>query len=908
MKHIIDFRNTSDTGEIDSDAVVPYNNGEAANQTVLRRPIENTRTRTEILRKAVREDTIMRDVDRNDPCVWGGGTITFNGTVAGGGDGKFTITSSVFVVPMLTAGDGVGATAPYIASTKASLTVGTLGDNQVIIESVKKQFEGSNLAKADANRLSVEILNDTSETIALEGATGDVNNIKITIISGTTTAQGLIDLINNDATVNQYVSASLEATSTGTNAADLWGPTQWGSDYTQRFLTGGVSGVVHEVPLGSISSFFAAHAENPLQKGDTLAIYYNTIIDDSGTGGVLQSNVENSNTSIGAGSLFNTRREPEKCANAIPLCKCIDDDTLLFVSGAYIKKDIPATLYTDSSAETILAEIVAARNSVTFGAKASLDARIEAVDTHAAAIVTVGPTSSGRMYEGTSALYNAINAYKDIGGIILVDPGDYTLDASLYITKSLHIIGKGAAETRLLFGTNTLTINGTADAAKNSGITGMYLDTSTTGIQLDFNDSWCFLHRCYFTIEIRIHTDATYFTMLDCESNVDARTSTTVNATHVHFQHCKWYNNSSGDYSIINISSNYVSFNDCELYFAGGNRIYNTGAYTSYYNTKIEADLDVSAAGPLLKINTGSVIEGLRVIKKGSNHIVQAVLEINGGSARNVYITCNATELRLSGTYLIYIVSPSTSYVATLDTFQITNFYLPFDTNTLNVSEPLIDLYSHVDAEVYLRNGMINNMSHNTASGDMNVCLIGSSTTTGGPNIIENVCVDTSGITYGTGARNVFARMTDNSYITRCRILGTGLFTIGIDLYTLSNVEISHNKFMLIGAWAFAIHAYDSNHVRFVNNDIIFDGNLTSNIVYFQSSSTSYRCTIAHNSIKNIGSSWTTAEGISLYGYDSSIVFGNIVPANVGTSHIEYNSCTNMMPVEASLGTYNVLT
>lgn len=424
MRHIVDFRNTSDTGEIDADAIIPYSDGEAANQTTFRRPVENTRSRTEVLRLRMREHILMRDIDRNGPGLWGGGTITFNGTVAGGGDGKFTTASSLFVVPMITPGDGVGTTAPYIASSKARLTIGTLGVNQVIVESVKKQFEGSDLVKADANRISVEVLNDTAETIALEGAPGDVNNIKITIISGTTSAQDLIDLINNDISVTQLVTASLEATSVGTNNADLFGPNEWGSDFTQRYLQGGYPGVVHEIPFGNINSFFSASAENCLQKGDTLAISYDEIIDTTGgTGGVLQSTPENGNTIMGPGSLFNTRREPEKCANAIAICKCIDDDTIIFIDGSYIKKGVPASLYFDSGSVTnaallgaidtsgwvrldiapgahtpptnvqealnntddifdfVMNEIEAARNSTVYGAQSSLDARLEPADT-----------------------------------------------------------------------------------------------------------------------------------------------------------------------------------------------------------------------------------------------------------------------------------------------------------------------------------------------------------------------------------------------------------------------------------------------------------------------------------------------------------------------------------------------
>lgn len=468
MRHIVDFRTNSDTGEIDADAVIPYLDGEAANQTTFRRPVENTRSRTEVLRTHMREHVLMRDIDRNGPGLWGGGTITFYGTAAGGGDGKFTVGSSLYVVPMITPGDGVGSTPPYIASSKALLTIGTLGSNQVIVTSVKKQFEGSDLAKADANRLSVEVLNDTAESIVLEGASGDVNNIKIKIISGTTTAQDLVDLINNDVTVTQYVTAALEGTSTGTNNADLWGPSQWGSDFSQRFLQGGYPGVVHEIPFGNINSFFAAHAENPLKKGDTLAIAYDKIIDDGGIGGVLQSTTENGNTVMSAGSLINTRREPERCANAIAICKCIDNDTILFIDGSYIKKDVAASLYFDSGSVTnaallgaidttgwtrmhqspgahipptniqeslnnaddifqsVMAEIEAARNSSVYGAQSSLDARMEPAD------VEINNARNSATYGAKASLDLRIEAPElEIGGARVTDPlqpggGGYT--------------------------------------------------------------------------------------------------------------------------------------------------------------------------------------------------------------------------------------------------------------------------------------------------------------------------------------------------------------------------------------------------------------------------------------------------------------------------------------------------
>lgn len=918
MRHIIDFRNTSDTGETDSDAIVPYNDGESANQTVLRRPIENTRTRSETLRTNVREHVIMRDVDRNTPCVWGGGTITFNGTVAGGGggDGKFTTTASLYVVPMLTAGDGVGTTSPYIASTKASLNVGSAGNNQVIIESVKKQFEGSDLAKADVNRLSVEILNDTAESIALEGATGDVNNVKITIISGTTTADDLIDLINNDATVSQYVSASLESTSTGTNAASLWGPTEWGTDYTQRFLAGGTAGIIHEVPTGSLSSFFAADSENPLQKGDTLAIYYDAIIDDSGTGGVLQSTIENSNTSIGAGGLFNTRREPEKCPNAIPICKCIDDNTLLFVSGAYIIKDTPATLYADSSIETVSAEVVAARDSATFGAKASLDERIEAVDTHASTVVTVGPTGSGRMYEGDSALYNALNAYKDTGAVIICDQHTYTLDASLTITRPIHVVGKGTDSlTQLSFGTNTLTFNSTAE---RSGISNMYLNGSGAGIQIAFNSAWSFMQRCEFNIQIQLN--GTHFIMIACESTVESKTSVIVDtgATYAALYNCQWINTVAADLVVVDIKAYYVTLDSCNFDLAGGNYIYvssATAGYTVLRNISIMAAMDAVSAVPLVTLTKGSSLDGLTIFKSGTTPIIQQALLVRNSVAKNVHINCYGQELRMGTSYFVRIETSSNDFIGTLDTFHLCNFHLPFDTNSLSAVYPLIDLYtSYIYQTSILRNATISHMGHDASpSGDMDVCLIGSEYDTEGPVVIENVLVNTTDVLYATGTRYIIASIPEKSRIHNCTITGLGLFTRGIYIDTKTYVEVTHNKIEAIGAWESAIVMYDRcDYARCTHNEIVMDNDMTGGVIWFDGqvgSDYTLYCDVSHNSIDNSGAARATSAGILLHYLDKGMVFGNVVDPNCASTPIDYNVCnTNMVPASGVIGTYNVIT
>lgn len=473
MLQHVDYRTSADTGEVDSASIAPVADGESAKQLIFRRPTENNRTRLEILRDTEREHLVLRDMI---PAVmWNGGVIMFNGAKPTY-SGVFTIASDLYISPFQTAGDGVGSSAPYIGSTKAALTLGTTGVDQLVITSVKKQFESSVIAKADANRISVEILHDAADSIVLEGASGDVNNIKITIVSGTTTVQQLVDLINNDATVNQYVVAAKEGTTPSGAAAPLWGPTQWGTDYGKRFLKGGMPGIVHKITAANLSAFFATSA-NGLQKGDSIAIWYDKMVDKTGVGGRVQSTAENGNTTIPTASIFNTRVNPEYIPGCVPICKCIDDDTLVFPDGTHVKRDTVSLLAAgagpeygslsaplgwarmgsgpvhnppvlirqaldnaDGHIDAILDEVEAARNSSVFGAQASLDDRIEKVDGHARHFISVGP---GGMYTDlqTALLAQGRTSVGGKGGLFLVRQGSYIINTPIVLDTHCEIVG-----------------------------------------------------------------------------------------------------------------------------------------------------------------------------------------------------------------------------------------------------------------------------------------------------------------------------------------------------------------------------------------------------------------------------------------------------------------------------------
>jgi len=347
----IDFRNASDTGEPASDAIVPFTNGEPANQTILRRPPENNRARTDVLRAILREMIILGDLDRDGPTIYGGGVVTFNGAKSAY-TGQFTVAADLVVVPFATPGGA--ATAPYLAATKATLNAGTFNVDELVFTSKYRQWETTgadpDIAK-DANRISVEILNTGVVTVAVCGAAGEENNILITVNFGVTTCQDVLDAITASAPASALVVASLGVGTLGTAFAPKFSEAEWGADFAARFLRGGAGSTSHIITAAQLSAYFGAHAENSLEKGDTLAIEYDKLVELGSDGGRFQSMAENTGSNaIPASAMFNTRHEPVKIPGCVPICKCIDEDTLVFVNGAAITRTTPATLWNDSPA------------------------------------------------------------------------------------------------------------------------------------------------------------------------------------------------------------------------------------------------------------------------------------------------------------------------------------------------------------------------------------------------------------------------------------------------------------------------------------------------------------------------------------------------------------------------------
>jgi hypothetical protein len=434
MLYVVDFRTPAgDTGRIaDSLSIQPYTDGEAANQTILRRPVENVRSRSDVLQDAARDGLWRADFDRD--ALVGGGTIT--PSVSGSGY-KFTMSAVLRAYPLVTGGSVTG-----VASTYATLSVGTPSNNELIFTSRQRAFQGIT-PQADVNSIAIEIV-DGGVGADLAVVVTDLA-IKITIDASVHTCNEVINLVAADPVADAIVDITLGAGSTGTNACPLFGATQWGSDYTARFLRGGVPGVIHEISTSGLSTFFGDTA-NALLVGDCLAVAYDKVISVGTTGGRIQSTPENANISVST-ALFNTRRYPEKVPNCIPICKRVSATEFVFSNGAIITTTTPATLTFDSYAlagaenGTLATPLnwtrlnlgpwyippttirQALRNTDGY-----LNQILNSLDDNVL-VVSDGVSSTGGDYSGPGAIHTAFGILQtgvNKGGVILVKKGSYS--------------------------------------------------------------------------------------------------------------------------------------------------------------------------------------------------------------------------------------------------------------------------------------------------------------------------------------------------------------------------------------------------------------------------------------------------------------------------------------------------
>jgi len=463
----LDFEHpTSDSGERnDTDAISPFNNGERVIDTVLNRPGENLRYRSEILRRETEDQNF-----RSDQCTkW----IIHGGSIAGAGTyiegdvlpyitdwtpdelgagnpptdpaaperGRFVIDAAQ---PMILESIlSVGQDHPHVVTLSAE-NAAPPRSASFTLTSLYQAAEGGDTVKlvwaytAVTATLNVSVTGDPKHIINVE-----VSN------DGSVTLDTVRLALAADADVTNLVDVSAPITGdsgTTIDITDLDYPAA--GDYlfdsqTERQAYLITNGVLHaffeDTPAGP-----PYNLPNLLKDGDTLGIYYPYMTDPVaffGTHGMageqggrrqatLTNDLINAVVRISAGQLFNSSREPEKVAMGIPICKRIGD-SLHFVDGTYVPEafatpaDLPEGIHFGENGYTLLHGVV--NNAV-----------VNASPAAAGTSVDLWGWALGPLYTILVSAQNTINDRASLGSAETVT-GSWLFSAAQTFTNTLTV-------------------------------------------------------------------------------------------------------------------------------------------------------------------------------------------------------------------------------------------------------------------------------------------------------------------------------------------------------------------------------------------------------------------------------------------------------------------------------------
>jgi hypothetical protein len=778
------------------------------------------------------------------------GAASFNGTVNGGGDGKLVLAQPLHVYPFATPGDASGAL-PYVASTVAFQTVGTLGSNQIWFTSQQKQFEGTDLELSDANEISLEITHTGALSISVSGPTGQTRNILVTIDSGTTTCTQVINLINGDPTASALILATLEPTSTGTNPCDVWDNSVWAGDYAQRFLVGGAPGTVHTIEPIPLADFFGAHADNPMKAGDMIGIWYDQRISPDGTvAGRLGSTPENSNTVLNAGQLFNSRRESHKIPNCIPLFKCIDDNTVIAADGTrFVKGDSGTFGGAEGSAlATPLGWTILQNGPHT--PPTTIREALDNTDHHLQTLqhivtVTDGSVSTGGMYNGVDALENAINDHGTSGGtfglgaLILVKSGTYEIANAITVDRSIQIQAVGQDVTVNLVladATYALTFASTGVLPANSLMSGLTFSGGNKYAVICTGVEHLKMENLFFACAIGINISSgkrvvmermRFETQEQCLIlQASANECTIRNAEFVTASTTVPAFTDAG----VGIRRN--NLEDCYFSMNNNQQAIGAGGYgLQMENIRIDCEPYTVASTTLVISGQSCTIKGLHIEVTGTGNVVASLVQITGtGCAiRDLVAILNDQPLEYTGGNNPFVLAAENLLI---EHAYVSGLFLA-DNSVMALAEPIVAVWSQdQNAPAVIRDMTIAGFTHTgSPTGNIDACVIGcrgSFVVAAGSIVLDDITVDTSGKTYATGGAEIFSNFPPNSIIKNCKIIGTGVWARGIHVNGSPDVQVRNNRIDVGGVnWAAGIHV-DSNTTTApygASDNCLVDGN-----------------------------------------------------------------------------------
>lgn len=330
ITQFVDFTSNTagDTGENRDDSILPYADGEAATAAVLGRPLEGLRQRTEATRNVLVDTLFLRDADRS-LLITGPGKVTWPGSTTVAATGIPIITDTVWILPMLTPGYAQTAPVPPVASAYGTVYLKRASDstNALVLTSTRRSY-------AAGDQINVTVIPGAATSVKLDSEDGFQRTITV-VAAPTTTLTEVIAEIN---TYGACVPVAPDSGTTIVTAALTGGAV--GSDLlldtqAKQYVSGNYDGEGHTITPANLASFFASNPSSALAEGDTLCVAYAMVTDTATTGGRRQALPENSNTTIPAGSFFNSRISPSKLVNALPICKVVNG-ALVFATGVEI--------------------------------------------------------------------------------------------------------------------------------------------------------------------------------------------------------------------------------------------------------------------------------------------------------------------------------------------------------------------------------------------------------------------------------------------------------------------------------------------------------------------------------------------------------------------------------------------
>lgn len=337
----IDFKNAGDTGyRTDQDAIEKYDDGEQAISSVLNRPNENLRYRSETLRTEGEAGKYRHDADMSwiiapgneyglNPSPLPMPSVTFDKD-GGTSGGIFVLSADIVLQPM-------GTPAADVKEAKAYTFDFTGPPAQTAVFT----FTADLFSYAGAN---------WREIIWEEVAAASISGAANVIVEGSPLHRVRIQFSDAGAIASDVNTAIIEEIGS-INAAGLsyvmvgYGPTPIVMPPDPTYIMKGTrEREMHYITSGAINTFFGTEA-NELADGDTIAVYYEWLEETSpGVGGRRQSTPTTErtgsppNTEIIAGQLFNTSTNPERIPFCIPLAKRIGDE-LIFIDGTLVQDE-----------------------------------------------------------------------------------------------------------------------------------------------------------------------------------------------------------------------------------------------------------------------------------------------------------------------------------------------------------------------------------------------------------------------------------------------------------------------------------------------------------------------------------------------------------------------------------------